>query len=166
MTRRTAQSEDNPRDSGSTAAALASAFDESHEASGLGVQTIRNRSAQPEAQFGDSVAWNPETTKGVNAVGERAYHALEDQFDRAVPSAADMNQRISRLISSGSARNRPSRVPLSHRRQFDVWPHTPRRASGLAGEYSGRREGGNPGTLAGGVARFFVLELLTSRTAK
>jgi hypothetical protein len=70
----------------SIAATRASAFDQSHRWSALGAESIRTGLLNLERGFSDSVASNPKTTKSVNAVGKRAYHVLDQQFDRAVPA--------------------------------------------------------------------------------
>ena len=164
---RTAQSENNPR-------ALVQLQPLAHQLSTNvtnGLPLSGNQSATGllnlKRGFGDAVAWSPETTKSVNAVGKRAYHALDQEFDKAVPGAADMNQRVSSLIPViKRAESAEHGAGIAQKAIHRVAAHTGAAASGLAGGYSGYREGGIPGALAGGVAGFVIPELLTSPTSQ
>ncbi len=111
--------------------------------------------------FGDEFInnWNPETMTGTRGTAGRVYHELGQEFERAVPQAADLNQRISSLIpvaERGEAAER--NASLSQRLMHRVGAHT----GALAGSALGYHEAGIPGAIAG----LAIPELLASPTAK
>lgn len=111
--------------------------------------------------FGDEFIhnWNPETMTGTRGTAGRVYHELGQEFERAVPQAASLNQRISSLIpvaERGEAAER--NASMGQRVLHRVAAHT----GALAGTALGYHEYGIPGALAGLV----IPELISSPTAK
>ncbi len=111
--------------------------------------------------FGDEFIhnWNPETMTGTRGTAGRVYHELGKEFERAVPDAAPLNQRISSLIpvserAEAVDRNAGFGQRVAHR----IGAHT----GALAGAALGFHEGGIPG----GIAGLVIPELLASPTAK
>jgi hypothetical protein len=103
----------------------------------------------------------------VNSVGKRAYHALDQEFDNAVPSAAELNQRISSLIPVAKrAESAEHGAGLVQKGVHRLAAHTGAAASGLVGGAEGYHEGGIPGAIAGGIAGLAVPEMLASPTGQ
>ena len=103
--------------------------------------------------------WNPETMRGVKGTAAQAYHQLGQEFERGVPEAADLNQRISSLIPVAERAEALERGPgLPQRTMQRVAAHT---GAGL-GAGLGYYLGGLPGAVAGGV----IPEMLADPTTQ
>ncbi len=117
--------------------------------------------------FGDAVAWSPEMTKSVNAVGKRAYHALDQEFDKAVPGAADMNQRVSSLIPViKRAESAEHGAPVAQRIVHRLAAHTGAATLAGLGGVQGYREGGVPGAVTGAIGGLVIPELIATPTGQ
>ena len=107
--------------------------------------------------------WNPDLHGKTVATGRSAYHALDQEFDKAVPGAADMNQRISSLIPVIHAADKAERAPsLFQRTAGRIGAHTGALTGAVGGALEGQRLGGTPGALVGGAAGLLLPELLMS----
>lgn len=97
--------------------------------------------------------WNPETHGGTLSTGRNAYHALDEELDRAVPEASGLNSRISNLIpiahrAESVSRNAPTSQLLMRRIAAPT--------GALLGPIAGYHAGGIPGAIFGGVAPLLV----------
>ena len=111
--------------------------------------------------------WNPDVHQEVTNVGRGAYHALDSEFDKAVPMAADANQRISSLIPVLRAADKAERSPsLFQRAAGRVAAHTGALTVGAGGAVAGYHEGGVPGAIAGGTVGVLGPEILASPEAQ
>lgn len=111
--------------------------------------------------------WNPDVHQEVTNVGRGAYHLLDSEFDKAVPMAADANQRISSLIPVLRAADKAERSPsLFQRAAGRVAAHTGALTVGAGGAVAGYHEGGVPGAIAGGTAGVLGPEILASPEAQ
>jgi hypothetical protein len=107
--------------------------------------------------------WNPEIHDRALSTGRQAYNALDQELDRTVPEAAGLNQRISSLIPVARRAESVSRnAPTLQRAAGRFGAHTGALTLGAAGAYEGRREGGLPGMIAGGVTGVLAPELIAS----
>jgi hypothetical protein len=107
--------------------------------------------------------WNPETLPGVSGTGRQAYHALTDEFHRAVPGTEDIDERISNLIPVVRRSESTSRAaPLIQRTGGRIAAHTGGLAMAGIGAAEGRHEGGLPGMIVGGTAGLLAPELLAT----
>ena len=111
--------------------------------------------------------WNPETHDTALNAGRGAYHALDSELDRAVPSAAPINQRVSSLIEVLRNADRASReAPTMQRVMGRIGAHTGALTLGGAGSVAGYHEGGLPGAIVGGATGVVAPELLASPEAQ
>ena len=111
----------------------------------------------------EHLRWNPEMHDRALSTGRRAYGALDSELDRTVPEAAGLNQRISSLIPIAQRAESVSRdAPVLQRAAGRVGAHTGALTMGLGGAYAGRREGGTPGMIAGGLTGLIAPELIAS----
>jgi hypothetical protein len=97
--------------------------------------------------------WNPETHGDTVSAGRQAYRAMGDEFDRTVPGAADLRQRMSSLIpvvrrAESTARNAPFAQKVIGRFAAPTGALT---LAGIGGA-EGYREGGGPGAMAGALS--------------
>lgn len=107
--------------------------------------------------------WSPDIHQEVTNVGRGAYHALDAEFDKAVPMAAEANQRISSLIPVLRAADKAERAPsLFQRTAGRLGAHTGALTLGAAGAAGGYKEGGAPGAIVGGVTGLVGPELAFS----
>lgn len=107
--------------------------------------------------------WNPDTLPGVSGTGRQAYHALTDEFHRAVPGTEELDSRISNLIPVVKRAESTDRgAPLIQRTAGRVAAHTGALAGAGFGAAEGRREGGLPGMIVGGTAGLLAPELLAT----
>jgi hypothetical protein len=107
--------------------------------------------------------WNPDIHQEVTNVGRGAYHALDTEFDKAVPMAAEANQRISSLIPVLRAADKAERAPsLFQRTAGRLGAHTGALTLGGLGAAGGYKEGGTPGAIIGGMAGLVGPELAFS----
>lgn len=107
--------------------------------------------------------WNPETMKGVKSTGAKAYHGLSSEFDKAVPEAAGLNQRISSLIPVAKrGESAALNAPLAQRVLGRVGAHTGALAGAGIGGAAGYKEGGLPGAVIGGASGAILPELIAS----
>ena len=107
--------------------------------------------------------WNPETLPGVAGTGRQAYHALTDEFHRAVPGTEDIDSRISNLIHVVKRAESTSRnAPLIQRTAGRIGAHTGALTGAALGATEGRREGGLPGMVVGGATGLMLPELLAT----
>lgn len=115
--------------------------------------------------FGDTVTnWGkiPER-QGVSGVLKQAYHALDAEFDRAVPGAAQANQTVSTLIGIGKDAQRRELDPSIVQKLIQrARAHTGALATAALGGYGGYRAGGPKGAVAGAVGGAVVPELIGS----
>lgn len=109
-------------------------------------------------------SWNPATQpKWVNGQVGRVYHALDSEFDRAVPEGAALNQRISSLMPVAQRANAEDlNAGLLQRSIGRFKAHTGALAAPLLGAGEGYREGGVPGALIGGGLGLIGTEALSS----
>lgn len=111
----------------------------------------------------EHLRWNPEMHDRALSTGRRAYGALDSELDRTVPEAAGLNQRISSLIPVARRAESISReAPVTQRVAGRLGAHTGALALGGIGAAEGRREGGTPGMIAGGLAGLVAPELVAS----
>lgn len=107
--------------------------------------------------------WNPDIHEETTSVGRQAYHALDSEFDKAVPMAADANQHISSLIPVLRATDKAERAPsLFQRTAGRLGAHTGALTLGAAGAAGGYKEAGTPGAIVGGIAGLVGPELAFS----
>lgn len=111
--------------------------------------------------------WNPDTAPGVTKTGRQIYHALDQEFDKAVPDGADLNQRISSLIPVAKRADSVARGEgLSQRVMGRVGARTGALIGATGGGVAGYREGGVPGAVGGALTGLVVPELIASPTAQ
>lgn len=111
--------------------------------------------------------WNPETMKGVKSTGAQAYRALDDELDRTVPAAKDLNQRASSLIPVAQrAESTDLNANTLQRALGRVARPTGGMASAIAGAYEGGTHFGPLGALGGAVVGGGLPELIASPTAQ
>lgn len=109
-------------------------------------------------------SWNPATQpKWVNGQVGHVYHALDSEFDRAVPEGAALNQRISSLIPVAQRANAADlNAGFVQRSLGRFGAHTGALAgAGFGGAY-GYKEGGLPGAIAGATLGVLAPEALAS----
>lgn len=107
--------------------------------------------------------WNPEIGGRAKGIGQQMYHALDSELDRTVPESADLNQRISSLIPVAKRAESVSRnAPTVQRALGRFGAHTGALTLGGIGALEGRREGGMPGMVAGGLTGVLAPELIAS----
>lgn len=107
--------------------------------------------------------WNPETLPGVSGTGRSAYHALDQELDRTVPEAQGINQRISSLIPVAKRAESADRAaPIAQKLVGRAAAHTGALTMGGLGAVEGRREGGLPGAILGGVTGLVAPELVAT----
>lgn len=103
--------------------------------------------------------WKPEGMKDVKGVAGKAYGALDEEFDRAVPGGAELNDRISSLIPVAQRGESVSRNAPTPQKLFNRFAaHTGALASGLLGY----QQGG----VAGGLAGLVIPELIANPKAQ
>jgi len=109
-------------------------------------------------------SWNPATQpKWVNGQVGRVYHALDSEFDRAVPEGAALNQRISSLMPVAQRANAEDLNAGFLQRSIGRFKaHTGALAAPLLGAGEGYREHGLPGALVGGGLGLAGAEALSS----
>jgi hypothetical protein len=111
----------------------------------------------------EHLTWNPATHQIANAAGQRAYGAMTGELGRVAPETLPLNSRISNLIPAQRAAESVSRnAPTLQRAAGRFGAHTGALTLGAAGAYEGRREGGIPGMIAGGVTGVLAPELIAS----
>jgi hypothetical protein len=111
----------------------------------------------------EHLRWNPEMHDRALSTGRQAYNALDQELDRTVPQAADLNQRISSLIPVAQRAESVSRnAPTLQRAAQRFGAHTGALTLGGVGGYQGYREGGVPGAIAGGLTGVLAPELIAS----
>ena len=108
-------------------------------------------------------SWSPETSPDVQGTARQAYHALDKEGDRVVPTSEQLNQRISSLIpavqrAESTSRNATIPEKVMHR----MAAHTGAAIGGIAGADAGYNHGGLPGAMIGGVAGAVLPEVATS----
>ena len=107
--------------------------------------------------------WNPDIHAKTTAAGRQAYHALDSEFDRTVPGAAETNQKVSSLIPVIHAADKAERAPsLFQRTAGRFAAHTGAMTMGAMGAAGGYHAGGLPGAIAGGAAGLLGPELVAS----
>lgn len=111
--------------------------------------------------------WNPETMEGVKGTAAQTYHAMGDAFNNAVPGAAELNGRMSRLIpiakrGESAELNAPTLQRITHR----VAAHTGALTGSVVGGLAGYREDGVPGAIGYGALGLVAPEVLASPTAQ
>lgn len=111
--------------------------------------------------------WNPETMQGVKGTAAQTYHALGQEFNRAVPGAQELNGRISKLIPVAKrAESAELGAPTAQRIFNRVGAHTGALAGSIFGGYQGYERGGVPGALGGALAGAVLPEMLASPTGE
>jgi hypothetical protein len=111
----------------------------------------------------EHLRWNPEMHDRALSTGRKAYNALDQELDRTVPQAADLNQRISSLIPVAQRAESVSRnAPTLQRAAQRFGAHTGALTLGAIGGYQGYREGGVPGAVAGSLTGVLAPELIAS----
>lgn len=111
-------------------------------------------------EFGkDFTKWNPLHPKGEIGTARNVYRALDDELDRTVPGADDLNQRIS------------SGIPVAERAEAtDLNAGVGQRVAHRIAAHSGAMLGGVAGYHAGGipglVAGMVLPEVISSPTAR
>lgn len=98
-------------------------------------------------EFGkDFTKFNPLHPKGEMGTARQVYRALDDELDRTVPGAPDLNQRISSLIPAAErAEETDLHAGIGQRLMHRAAAHT----GALIGADAGYRAGGIPGAVAG-----------------
>lgn len=115
----------------------------------------------------EHLRWNPDVHDEAVHAGRQAYHAMDNEIDRLVPSAAPTNQRISSLIEVLRNADRESRqAGLGQRMMHRMAAHTGALTLGAAGAAGGYREGGLPGALIGGATGVLLPEIGASPEAQ
>ncbi len=114
---------------------------------GLG-DTITNWSRIPERQ-------------GASGILKQVYHALDAEFDRAVPGAAQTNQIVSTLIGVGRDAERKDLMPgIAQSVAGRMLAHTGALTGSVAGGYAGYQRGGVEGGIVGGLAGLIFPEVM------
>ena len=107
--------------------------------------------------------WNPELHEPTVAAGRRAYGGLTGEFHRVLPEAEPLDTRISNLIP---VKNRAQITALGDNPMQKVLgrvgAHTGAATLGIGGALEGRREGGTPGMIVGGLTGLVAPELIAS----
>lgn len=103
--------------------------------------------------------WNPETMERPRTTAAKAYGTLGSEFEKAVPEAAELNQRVSSLI------------PVARRgeavgRGADIGQRTLGRLAAHTGALTGAALGYSQGGIPGGLAGLVIPELLASPTGQ
>jgi hypothetical protein len=111
--------------------------------------------------------WNPETMTGVKSTAARTYNALDSEFDRVVPGAQQLNQRISSLIPVAKrAESLELNAPTAQKVMGRVAAHTGALAGAGIGGATGYEHGGIMGGLVGATLGVATPELLATPTAQ
>lgn len=111
----------------------------------------------------EHLRWNPNIHQEATNAGRRAYGALDQELDRAVPSARMTNQRVSSLIEVLRNAERESRMAGTGQRMLGRFgAHTGALFGVGPGAYVGYREGGAPGAIVGGAMGVLAPELIAS----
>lgn len=118
---------------------------------GLG-DTITNWGKIPERQ-------------GVSGILKQAYHALDAEFDRAVPGAAQTNQIVSTLIGVGRDADRKALMPgIMQGVAGRVAAHTGALTGAAVGAVEGSQHYGWKGGIVGGLAGLVAPEVMARPT--
>lgn len=108
-------------------------------------------------------SWNPDQRGVGKGTVRRVHRALDDELDRTVPKAKEINQRISSLIPARARAASEERGPgLGQRVSHRMAAHTGAMAGSLAGGLGGYQKGGAPGAAAGAVLGAVLPEVATS----
>jgi hypothetical protein len=111
--------------------------------------------------------WNPETMTGVKSTAAKTYNAMDNEFDRVVPGAQQLNQRISSLIPVAKrAESLELNAPTAQKIMGRVAAHTGALAGAGIGGATGYQHGGIMGGLVGATLGVAAPELLATPTAQ
>jgi hypothetical protein len=145
---------------------MAKQLGEDHEGNEIPEITSPSQLLHLKRGVGDlQTSWNPATApKWVNGQVGRVYHALDDEFDRAVPEGADLNRRISTLLPVAQRANAAElNAGLAQRAIGRFKAHTGALALPIGlGSAEGYRHGGVPGAILGGTLGLIGTETLAS----
>jgi len=107
--------------------------------------------------------WNPEMRDAAVTTGRRAYGALTDEFHRVLPEAETLDQRVSNLIPvKNRAQIKALGDDIPQRMLGRIGAHSGAALMGTAGAIEGKKEGGIPGMITGGLAGWAVPEMIAS----
>lgn len=111
--------------------------------------------------------WNPDTMEGVKGTAARTYHQMGEEFNRTVPEARPLNQRISNLIPVAKrGESAELNAPMSQRLLNRVGAHTGALTGAIGGGALGYRQGGLPKALEYGGIGLIAPELIASPEGK
>lgn len=111
--------------------------------------------------------WNPEVRSGIKPTVRKVYGALDDELDRAVPGADELNQKISSLIpASQRAKSTEQGAGVAQRVAHRMAAHTGALAGAGLGAGIGYERGGGEGAILGGLGGLVLPEALASPTVQ
>jgi hypothetical protein len=117
--------------------------------------------------LGDYLTWKPGTIDKATKTGREAYGALDQELDRTVPQAAQLNQRISSLIPAVRRAEAASRAAsLPQKIAGRLAARTGALVGATAGGAAGYHQGGIPGAVGGAMLGITGPELLADPAAQ
>jgi hypothetical protein len=137
---------------------------EFHTGSPIPQQVTASRILDLKRGIGDlEKTWNPEQRTGIKPTILQVYRALDNELDRAVPGARELNQRISSLIPVAKRAESIERgADMGQRVAHRLGAHTGALAASGVGGVLGYEHGGPGEALIGGTAGLMLPELLSS----